>query len=107
MSFAGANNSLLLLRKENEIVEIKADRKSIGGVTEVDYEFTTKETSVNCLIFPPLFPNRPIIDTFFSRANFNALMILIEFPQTNIAYKSQYHLYQVPIYLFLRTLTVS
>ena len=47
MKFAGANNSLLLVRKESEIIEIKADRTPIGGNTEVDFEFETREINLS------------------------------------------------------------
>jgi serine phosphatase RsbU (regulator of sigma subunit) len=47
IKFAGANNSILIVRKESEVDEIKADRKSIGGATEVDFEFATIEVNLS------------------------------------------------------------
>jgi|GEM_PF-2754619 len=44
VEFAGANNNLLLVRSE-EISELKAERRPIGGRTELDFNFQTKSAT--------------------------------------------------------------
>ena len=46
LTFAGAMNSMAYI-SNGEIVEIPADRKSIGGITPMDYKFTNQNVPVD------------------------------------------------------------
>lgn len=44
--YAGAMNPLVVVR-EKEVIEVKADRRGIGGIANRDYDFTTHELILN------------------------------------------------------------